>query len=76
MAMKEGGTIMPGKHRWRDFNGPGKPLRQEQLEAMLAKYGIFPVINEKGERGYRREQFEEMWRYLADKDAKNPKAKI
>lgn len=34
---------MRRKHPWRDFNGPGKPITEQQLQEILKKeFGIMP----------------------------------
>lgn len=46
---------------WRDYNGPGKPITVEQLEALLRQFGIEPVRLSDGSKGYTREQIEKAW---------------
>jgi hypothetical protein len=59
-------TITPErKHPWRDYNGPGKPIAQQQMEEILARdFGVKPDAN-----GYfHRKDFEAAFKYyLGDK---------
>jgi hypothetical protein len=56
--------MKPRKHLWRDFNGPGKPVTEKQIEAMLARFGIKPRIGEDGRSYYHQADFEEVWKHL------------
>jgi hypothetical protein len=42
------------KHPWRDFNGPGKPITQKQMEELLKGLGIEPDAD----GNYHRKDFE------------------
>lgn len=57
--------------RWSDFNGPGKGITEQQLEEILAQYGIYPEIID-GQKGYSRKQFEDIWQYLDEKAQGKP----
>ena len=61
--------MKPGNRKtWANYNGPGKPITEEQLEALLAPFGIRPRIKKRPdgtvEKFYAREQFEEAWKAL------------
>jgi hypothetical protein len=50
-------------HPWRDFNGPDKPITEEQMKEMLEKqFGIKPRADGK----FHREDFEAAWAYYLD----------
>ena len=57
-----------GGNPWANYNGPGKPITEKQVEALLAPLGIHPRIKKRPdgtiERFYAREQFEEAWKSL------------
>jgi hypothetical protein len=53
---------------WANYNGPGKPITEEQLQALLAPFGIQRRTKRRPdgtiEKFYAREQFEEAWKAL------------
>jgi hypothetical protein len=57
---------MSGKRDWRHYNGLRKPMTTEQAHQLLAEeFGIEPqwlCINGQWGWGYKREQFEPLWR--------------
>jgi hypothetical protein len=55
---------MKKRHIWRDYNGPGKPITEGQIEELLAEHGIYPRVNDKGEKYWERSDFEQAWKKL------------
>jgi hypothetical protein len=51
-------------NKWRDYNGPGRPITEQQIEELLALYGISPHVNAAGEKYWKREDFEPVWKKL------------
>lgn len=52
-------------NRWANYNGPGKPLTDKQLEELLLKEcGIKARIDENGKGYYLRSDFEAAWERL------------
>jgi hypothetical protein len=55
-------------NRWANFNGPGKPITEKQVEEILSReFGIEPVRFEDGRMGYKREQIEQAIKILSEK---------
>lgn len=49
---------------WANYNGPGKPITQQQLAELLAQCGIKERFDENGNGYYAREDFEPVWKRL------------
>jgi hypothetical protein len=43
---------------WKDYNGPDKPITEEQIETLLAEYDIHPRIDAQGNKYWHRDDFE------------------
>lgn len=46
---------------WANYNGPGKPITEQQLAKLLATVGIKERFDENGNGYYTREDFVTAW---------------
>jgi hypothetical protein len=49
---------------WANYNGPGRPITEEQIEELLSREGIKPRIAPDGTKYFHRDDFQEAFKRL------------